>query len=220
MPGAQALPEFMFAYDIESPSSFSYTLHAVCNPVLLSTNTMQSKPTSLTTIIIASSHIEVRNNRIAPTAYAFSLSPGEAEPHWGFGGARETQEMLAQGLNRAAELAFINDADGAIDIVVRKLGFQKYLREFVPAWRPKMANDPGFSRNNILVWERLHNLSLLGNLTIRLPTAAETQLIKDIQRRAKEAASTALVDFQKNRARYAQAGVFTTDEDQPTAKAS
>lgn len=174
----------------------------------------------LTTIIIASSHIEIRNDRIAPTGYAFSISPGETALHWGFGGARETQEMLAQGLNRAAELAFFNDPDTAIEVVVRKPGFQKYLTDFLPAWRLKMANDPSFSRNNLQVWERLHNLSLLGDLKIRLPTAEEMQLVEEMQQLAKSAASRAHEDFRQNPDRYAQAGVFMTDEDEPIAQAS
>jgi hypothetical protein len=182
---------------------------------------MQLNPTNLATIFIASSHFEIRNDRVAPTGYAFSLCPGEAVPHWGFGGARDTQEMLAQGLNRAAELAFINDEDAAIDVIVRTLGVQKYLTEFLPKWRPQMASNPGFSRNNLEVWERLHNLSLLGNLKFRLPaTAAEKQIVEDMQQLAKDAASRAHDDFRQNYARYTQAGVFETDEDELTAKAS
>lgn len=180
---------------------------------------MQSTPTSLTTITIASSHCEERIDRFAPTAYAFSLSTSVAEPHWGFGSARETKEMLAQGLNRAAELAFFDDDNAAIEVIVRKIGFRDYLTDFVPKWRRKMADDPGFSRNNIEVWKRLHELYLMSGLTIRLPTPAEMQLVDDMQRLAKEAASRALADFQPNRARYAQAGVFKTD-DATTAKAS
>lgn len=181
---------------------------------------MKVNPHRLTTIIIASSHIEIRNDRIAPTGYAFSLSPGEVTPHWGAGGARETQEMLAQGLNRAAQLAFINDLDADIDVIVRKPGFQKYLTEFLPAWRSKMANDPSFSRNNLQVWERLHNLAILGDLKIRLPTAEEMRLVENMQQLAKDAASRAHKDFQQNPDRYAKAGVFMTDEDEPTAQAS
>lgn len=193
----------------------------ICHADLPSANEMQSKLTSLTTITIASSHREQRINRVAPTGYAFVLSTGIAEPHWGFGGAKETQEMLAQGLNRAAELAFLDDDETRIEIIVRKMGFQKYLTEFVPLWRPKMANDPSFSRNNIQVWKRLHELYLLGSLTIRLPTTtAETRLVNDMQRQAKEAASRALADFQQSPTRYAQAGVFATDEDTTAAKAS
>lgn len=183
---------------------------------------MQSKLTNVATITIASSHCEPdrRTNRIAPTGYAFVLSTGAAESHWGFGGAREAQEMLVQGLNRAAELAFLEDDEAKIEVIVRKIGFQKYLTDFVPLWRAKMANDPSFSRNNIKVWERLHNLYLLGDLEIRLPTTAETKLVEDTHLLARDAASKALADFQRNRARYAQAGVFVTDEDPPTAKAS
>ena len=128
--------------------------------------------------------------------------------------------MLVQGLNRAAELAFLEDDEAKIEVIVRKIGFQKYLTDFVPLWRAKMANDPSFSRNNIKVWERLHNLYLLGDLEIRLPTTAETKLVEDTHLLARDAASKALADFQRNRARYAQAGVFVTDEDPPTAKAS
>lgn len=126
--------------------------------------------------------------------------------------------MLAQGLNRAAELAFLDDDETAIEVIVRKIGFQKYLTDFVPKWRP-MMDSPGFSRNNIQVWERLHNLSLLGSLTIRLPTAAETKLVEDMQLLARDAASRALADFEQSRTRYAQAGVFTTDEDTTAAEA-
>ncbi|MCW1994392.1 UNVERIFIED_ORG: hypothetical protein M2425_005844 [Bradyrhizobium japonicum] len=184
---------------------------------------MQSKPTTATAITIASSHCEPhsRTNRVAPTGYAFSLSTGVAEPHWGFGGARETQEMLAQGLIRAAELAFLDDDEATIEVIVRKIGFQKYLTEFLPLWRPRMANDRSFSRNNIQVWKRLHDLSLLGRLTIRLPTtAAETELVEDMQQLAKEAASKALADLQQNRSKYSKAGVFATDEDQTAPEAS
>lgn len=181
---------------------------------------MKVNPQRLTTIIIASSHIEVRNNGIAPTAYAFSLCASPTETHWGYGGARETKEMLAQGLNRAAELAFINDPDVSIDVVVRRPGLREYLTDFVPAWRPQMAKDPDFSRNNLQVWEQLHNLALLSNLKIRLPTADEMQLVEDMQQLAKDAALKAHEDFRRTPARYAQAGVFKTDEDEPTAKAS
>jgi hypothetical protein len=183
---------------------------------------MKSKLTTTTTIIISSSHREPhrRMNRVAPTGYAFSLSTAVAEPRWGFGGAREPQEMLAQGLNRAAELAFINDDDANIEVIVRRIGFKAYLTDFVPKWRPKMAADPSFSRNNIRVWEHLHNLYLLGGLTIRLPTAAETRFVDDIHLLARDAASRAFADVGENRAKYAQAGVFATDEDVTATTAS
>jgi hypothetical protein len=180
---------------------------------------MRVTPQRLTTIIIASSHIEVRNNGIAPTGYAFSLS-GKAKSHWGYGGSKATLEMLAQGLNRAAELAFIDEENAAIEVVVRALGLQDYLTEFLPKWRPQMNSNPGFARNNLEVWERLHNLALLGNFKIRLPVAEEMKLVEPMQQLAKDAASTAYEDFRQNPDRYAQAGVFLTDEDEPIAQAS
>jgi len=181
---------------------------------------MKSNESSVTKIFIASSHCEIRINRIAPTGYAFILSADAAGPRWGFGGAREAQEMLAQGLNRAVELAFFDDEAAKIEVVVQKIGFQNYLTDFVPRWRTKMQSIPGFSRNNIPAWERLHTLYLLGDVTIRLPTSAEEKLVRDMQFLARDAATRALADFEQNRARYAQAGVFATDEDPPVAKAS
>lgn len=175
---------------------------------------MKTKAPKSVTIFIAPSHKEHRINKNAPTGYAYRIESSDfSELHWGYGSARETQEMLAQGLYRAADQALIEEAESIV-VVVQKIGFEKYLTEFVPNWRAKLEKDPSFTRNNIRVWEKLQELYLLGELKIRIAEPDESEPLEEVKVAARDAAAKSLDHCKQNPALYKKAGVFVTDEDE------
>lgn len=177
---------------------------------------METEAHTAITIVIAASHQEHRVNKHAPTSYAYTIKgPHFSESRWGYGSARETQEMLAQGLRRAAEHAMIEEANSIV-VIVSKIGFTKYLTDFVPKWRAKAAQDPSFKRNNFRAWKKLHELYELGGLKIRVFDSEESDLIEEVKACAKKAATEALVHCKQNPELYKKAGVFVTDESQGT----
>ncbi len=163
-------------------------------------------------ILIASSHCEVRRNKLAPMAYAYVTSFDPAHVSWGFGGARETKEMLAHGLCRSCEQALLQDQDAMVEVVVQRDGFTRYLNDFIPQWRRQMTTI-AFERYNFRTWERLHTLWGLGNISVREPNEAEARRLDGLQKFAKQIArGKAYGLFAKDPLSYTSAGVYGTDE--------
>jgi len=167
-------------------------------------------------IFVESSAVESRRNGIAPMGYGFIiLGDGiEPTPHFGYGAEKDTQAMLAHGLYAAANEIFREWEEPIITVIKQGVGTQKYLTEFVPNWRRKITEGAqGFSRHNLVVWEKLYELSLLGKQKMIKPDSIEERLrVRQMKRLARDYAKEAQNHRQINESRYMTCGVFVTDE--------
>jgi hypothetical protein len=172
------------------------------------------------TLFVGKSHVEPKQtgrlNGIAPMGYGMAIIGKNVNlRHWGFGGEKNTEAMLAHGLVRGADIVFIECHTPTIHIIAPKIGTQMYLTEFVPKWLKELSEGrPGFTRDNLKTWRSLYDLSGLGTLVMRMPeTDEEAQLSKAVQTMARAAAEHAFLEFGRNKARFENAGVIVTDDD-------
>jgi hypothetical protein len=176
------------------------------------------------TIFVGKSHCEpkpCRIDRIAPSGYGLAVSGVDLSvQHWGYGGERSTEAMLAHGLLRGAHIAFLECDTPIINVITPRPGTEKYLTEFVPKWVKEGAKGkPGFTKDNILTWRQLYDLSGLGKLLIRMPKSDDERAFSEsVQNLAKAAAKHALKEYTSDPSRFALAGVLVTDEDDAAPK--
>jgi len=176
-------------------------------------------------LYVGKSHVEPtalgRINGVAPGGYGIILVGRDMNrQHWGYGGVKNTEVMLAHGLLRGAHLAFIECETPIIIIITPTPGTEKYLREFVPKWLERAAEEgPAFTKDSLDEWRKLYVLSGLGKLIMRKPEGSEeTQAAEAAQAWAQAAAAQAFLEFTKDRQRFANPGVLVTDEDATAPK--
>lgn len=186
---------------------------------------MDSQETNTFTLFIGKSHVEPvrlgRINGIAPQGYALKIVGKDLNvSHWGYGGERNTEAMLAHGLLRGAHLIFIECEMPIIHVVTPKTGTQRYLTEFVPKWLKEGAKgNPEFTKDNLDTWRQLYDLNGLGKLIMRTPEGDEERdSSKTVQNEAQDAAKKAFKEYTIDQSRFAVAGVLVTDEDTPETK--
>jgi len=185
---------------------------------------MHSQEADAFTIFVGKSHCEPKPHRIngiAPSGYGLLVSGVElSAQHWGYGGERNIEVMLAHGLLRGAHIAFLECDTPIINVITPKPGTKKYLTEFVPKWLKEGAKGkPGFTKDNLETWRQLYDLSGLGKLLIRMPESDdEWAFSESVQSVAKAAANQALKEYMSDPSRFAQAGVLVTDEDAAAPK--
>lgn len=162
-----------------------------------------------------------RINGVAPGGYGIGLVGRDmSQQHWGYGGERNSEVMFAHGVARGAHVAFLECETPIISIITPTPGTEKYLREYVPKWLERAAEEgPTFTKDNLGTWRELYALSGLGKLIVRKPEGSEeTQAAEAAQAWAQVAAGQAFLEFTENRQRFANAGVLVTDEDAAAPK--
>lgn len=186
---------------------------------------MDSQDPNTFNIFIGKSHVEPKHlgriNGIAPQGYGLAIIGKDLSlRHWGYGGERNTEAMLAHGLLRGAHLIFIECEMPIIHVVTPKTGTRKYLTEFVPKWLHEGAKGkPEFTKDNLGTWRQLYDLNGLGKFIIRVPEGDDEGALSELtQSVAKIAAKEAFKEFANDRTRFAAAGVLATDEDAVVAK--
>jgi hypothetical protein len=175
-------------------------------------------PSTQFRVFATSTHVERRLNGIAPMAYALTIVGGPRPlTHWGWGGEKSTEAMLAHGLDRAVGDIFSECEEPTIEVITPAVGIDRYLKVFVPKWMRLLQQNPNAlsNKDNGPVWKDLHLMALLANFTVRAPENSEERArCESLHRLAEAKANDAYHAFQENRARFETPGVYVADADE------
>lgn len=165
---------------------------------------------SAPTMIVASSACERRRiNGVAPMAYAYHLL-GTKEMKWGYAAERHTQLMIGRAITRACHEIYLEcEPDYPIEIVARKIGFEKYFKEYVPRW---IEQDIVGKKHGGAEWREVNLLGAISGAQVRTPLPVERTLVRKVTCFVRHVRDIADVAFSKDRSLYKREGTILTDD--------